>query len=109
MRDHTVSIHVVVEIYAFADDIALAALDISHLTSLMPIIDTFSSMSGLGINQDKTKFISSTPFTDYHRDQITNCVWDIKHQDALVKSHPYLGIIMGPDIYNHSRYIYARF
>ena len=54
-NDHIITLH----IFAFADDIALGADDMHHLTQLMPIIDAFSHHSGLGLNTDKTKFIST--------------------------------------------------
>ena len=92
--DDTINIH----IFAFADDIALSANDIDDLTAIMPIIDLFSSMSGLGLNEDKTRFISSIPFTDSDKFAILNCDWALEPEECLVSSHPYLGIIMGPDI-----------
>ena len=98
MNDHSNALHIKIDIYAFADDIALSAISIHHLTAIMPIIDEFSIMSGLGLNQDKTKFISSLPFSDNDREAIINCPWDIKVDEALVDSHTYLGILMGRNI-----------
>ena len=39
INNHSSSMNIIIDIYAFADDIALSAIDINHLTSTMPIID----------------------------------------------------------------------
>ena len=98
IKKHAADLNIDINIFAFADDIALSAIDLAHFSSIMPVIDEFSHMSGLGLNADKTKFISSLPFTDYDRHVIDDCPWPLKINDCLVESHTYLGIIMGRDI-----------
>ena len=82
MKKHAADKNFDLNIYAFADDIALSATDLAHFSSIMPIIDEFSKMSGLGLHADKTKFISTSPFTDYDRQVIEDCPWPLKINDC---------------------------
>ena len=51
--------------YAFADDIAIAAHDIPSIFPALHLIDSFSSVSGLGINKDKSCVICTSDPSTY--------------------------------------------
>ena len=46
--------------YAFADDLAITTHHIAHIYPALSLISTFSSISGLGINRDKSLVLSTS-------------------------------------------------
>jgi retron-type reverse transcriptase len=79
----------------FADDLAADSSSITTLTLIFPIINLFQTITGLGINTNKTKIISSQPFTSSDKEAISNSVWPLVN---LADEANYLGILMGRKI-----------
>ena len=50
-----------VRCYAFADDLALAVSRLADIPAILITVDSFSEVSGLGVNKDKSCVISSGP------------------------------------------------
>jgi ribonuclease HI/exonuclease III len=85
------------DLYAFADDLAITALCVEDIAPALRIIDLFSSLSGLGVNKDKSCVISSGPpdSLDALRHSLLVCPW----KDLPLRSHAtHLGIKIGRDI-----------
>ena len=81
-------------IYAAADDLAVASTKLKWLWPVMKIIDVFALISGLGINTDKSAILPSLPDMVGDMD-MTNCPWsDIK----IVESYKHLGMLIGFDL-----------
>ena len=57
--------HAPVQIYAFADDLAVTATAIPLLFPALALIDSFSGVSGLGVNRDKSGVICSLGPSSY--------------------------------------------
>ncbi len=84
-------------LFAFADDLAITAFNVDDITPALRTIDIFSSLSGLGINKDKSCVISSGPSNtlDVLRLALCACPWkDL----PLRNSATHLGIKIGRDI-----------
>ena len=47
--------------YAFADDIAISAFSILDIYPALPLIDSFSHVSGLGIHKEKSFVLTTAP------------------------------------------------
>jgi hypothetical protein len=94
-----------ITVKAAADDLAVEAKNIDHIISVFPILDSFTAVSGLGINRDKTVILSAkdsahTSFSPVKL-RIQHSSWPLVKFD---ESHKYLGILFGrkiqvPDIY----------
>jgi len=83
--------------YAFADDLATAAYNISDLFPALTIINNFSVVSGLGVNKDKSLVLTTAPLSRY--DSIRNALRSSPWPDLLLKDNStYLGIVIGHNI-----------
>jgi hypothetical protein len=52
--------HPDLDMFAFADDLALGSLSLPKIISALKIIRIFSSFSGLGLNIKKTNILTTT-------------------------------------------------
>jgi ribonuclease HI len=83
--------------YAFADDLATTSLDIYDIFPALNIINDFSSISGLGVNKDKSLILTTAPLSRY--DTIKNILASSPWPDLPLKNNSsYLGIPIGHDI-----------
>lgn len=83
--------------FAFADDLALAAHSLDEISPALTLISSFSTVSGLGINKDKSCLLSTSPLSAHARirTSLASCPWpDI----PLKLSATYLGIPIGRDV-----------
>ena len=84
-----------INIYAFADDLAIDSAKLPPLLSCMALIDDFSNISGLGLNTDKTKILTTMPTNVNDDNDLANSLWpDTKFTDR----YKYLGVLMGSSI-----------
>ena len=86
-----------VGIYAFADDLALTAVCVADISPALLTISTFSRLSGLGINRDKSCVVSSAPVATYGRlrEELRDCPWpDLPLRDSAT----HLGIVIGRNV-----------
>lgn len=81
-------------VLAAADDLAVLARVFVHLWPVMRIIDSFSEVSGLGINYDKTALMPSLP-SDFEPSAVLRSPWP-----AIVVADRYthLGVLIGPEV-----------
>jgi ribonuclease HI len=81
-------------VFAAADDIAVATKDCKALWPVMQIVDLFTTVSGLGINQDKSALLPTRACTNQEQ-LLSDCPWqDIQ----MVKDYKHLGVLMGYEI-----------
>jgi len=85
-----------IKIRAAADDLAIETDTLDDAIKAFPVIDAFSSASGLGINRDKTVILSAK---DHRARGLAPAVLKLQNSSwPLVKfadSHKYLGILFG--------------
>jgi ribonuclease HI len=88
---------------AFADDLGIPADDMDTLLTAMPIIDAFSTVSGLGLNIEKTNILTAHRLRDIDKNKLALAPvsWRIV---KFVYSATYLGILMGRYIDHHDIY-----
>jgi hypothetical protein len=79
--------------FAFADDLAITFTDLTLLTEhIIPLIDLFREISGLGVNLDKTKIISTRNFKKSDRERMKASAWP----SVCLEAHAtYLGVPIG--------------
>ena len=80
---------------AAADDICLYGHSLDDLLNKFPLIINFSSISGLGVNDDKTKLIASSNHTPLDLTAVSNSAWP---KTKIVSAWTYLGILFGKDV-----------
>jgi ribonuclease HI/exonuclease III len=81
--------------FAFADDLAVAVRSILLVVVVIQLIVAFALFSGLGVNDDKSRLLSSIPLDAAQLVVIQGSPWpDIK----VVLSLTYLGIVFGHDV-----------
>ncbi len=78
--------------FAFADDLAVAAVTLTTLLLCMTLINTFSKISGLGVNEDKSRLTSTKPYSRVERSLLLSSPWPVV---TYTKVLTYLGIPMG--------------
>ena len=86
-----------INLFAFADDLAITALSVADISPALAIISLFSSLSGLGVNKDKSCVISSGPPATLAalRTALSACPWkDLPLRDTAT----HLGIKIGRDV-----------
>ena len=83
--------------FAFADDLALTATRVSDISPALSLITTFSQLSGLGINRDKSCVISSGPPSSLValRTELASCPWP---ELPLRDTTTHLGIVIGREV-----------
>ena len=81
--------------FAFADDMAACARKLGTLVKVLNVIRTFSEMSGLGLNVEKTKILSSLKTKKKHQTYLARKGWGQVH---FVDSAVYLGVLIGRSI-----------
>lgn len=83
--------------YAFADDLAITTLNVLHIYPALSLISFFSSVSGLGINKDKS-LVLSTAHPSSHvsiRLGLASSPWpDLPLKERGV----HLGVVIGRDV-----------
>ena len=88
-----------IKVKAAADDLAIETESVEDVTLAFPVIDNFTTASGLGINRNKTVILSAK---DHHISSFTPAIRRIQGSSwPLVKfaeSHKYLGILFGRKI-----------
>jgi ribonuclease HI/exonuclease III len=93
--------HPDLDMFAFADDLALGSLSLPKIISALKIIRIFSSFSGLGLNIKKTNILTTTrPFYIERNLLVESGFGKIQFSTEAV----YLGVLMGsaistPDIF----------
>ena len=81
--------------FAFADDLAVAVTSIRLAILVMLLITAFADISGLGVNDDKSRLLSTIPLDDDQIDEILHSPWpELKRVDTLT----YLGIVFGHEV-----------
>ena len=85
--------------FAFADDLALATVNIASIIACFPVISEFSAMSGLGVHVVKTVVLASLQ-EDLPGSStlLQNSTWPLV---KLVDASIYLGITIGPKVTPH--------
>ena len=86
------------EIYAFADDLAIASAYLEAIIDAFAVIDEFRVYSGLGINTDKTKILTRKKPTDADRAMIANCTPNSWRKVQFTTKYKYLGVLMGMQV-----------
>ena len=88
-----------VQVKAAADDLAIEAGCIEDIILTFPVLDLFTTASGLGINRDKTVILSArdspTIPPDIVQIKLMGSSWPLV---KIVPSHKYLGILFGRNI-----------
>ena len=80
--------------FAFADDLAITTDNLLSIYPALSIISSFSNVSGLGINKDKSFVLSSAPLSCYPliRSGLASSPWP----DIVLKEQgSHLGIVVG--------------
>ena len=83
--------------YAFADDLAVTSSSIPSIFPVLSCINTFSVVSGLGINKDKSFVLSTSPPSRdvVHKAQLKSSPWpDLSLRDKGT----HLGIVLGREV-----------
>jgi hypothetical protein len=83
-----------ISFFAFADDLVVASHHLQTLFPVFSLIDTFSLLSGLGVNRDKSCIVPSAPSLrfDYFRSLLALSSWpDIPFREKAT----HLGIVLG--------------
>lgn len=83
--------------FAFADDLAISALSIPHISPALPIITCFSRLSGMGVNKNKSCVISSGP-NSTHRKLLREIAEGPWPDLPLRPTATHLGVPIGRDI-----------
>lgn len=80
--------------FAFADDLAIISSNILHIYPALSLISTFSTVSGMGVNKDKSGVITTSPPSrhDYIRNALLHSPWPDLN---LKPSGTHLGIPIG--------------
>jgi ribonuclease HI len=78
--------------FAFADDLAVAVPNIRLVVTVIVLIAAFALISGLGVNDDKSRLLSTIPLDDGQLEVIRSSPWPGLLQ---VESLTYLGIVFG--------------
>jgi hypothetical protein len=78
--------------FAFADDLAIAAAALATLFLCMTLITTFSKISGLGVNEDKSRLTSTKPYSRAENSLLPSSPWPDVTYTKVIK---YLGIPIG--------------
>ena len=78
--------------FAFADDLAVAVTSILLAISVMLLITAFAGISGLGVNDDKSRLLSTIPLDE---DQVVAILHSPWPELRRVESLTYLGIVFG--------------
>lgn len=90
-----------ITIRAAADDIAISSPCLSQLTKTMERIDQFREISGLGVNEDKTKVLSARPHKRSDRLSLEASRWPLV---KIVEEYRYLGILFGRKVWVENIY-----
>ena len=90
-----------IDVFAFADDVALGGPKLGPFGPAQEIIDSFQAVTGQAKNEDKTAIVSAKG--DKAVSWIANSRWP---RVKFRSHHTYLGVIIGRDI--TTRDIYAR-
>ena len=78
--------------FAFADDLAITASTLLTIFLCMSLIDTFARVSGLGVNEDKSRLTSSRTYSQGERVLLSSSPWtEVKVTNRIT----YLGVIIG--------------
>ena len=81
--------------FAFADDLAIAVTSILLAISAMLLITAFADISGLGVNDDKSRLLSTIPLDVDQLSSIAHSPWpELLRVDSLT----YLGIVFGHEV-----------
>jgi hypothetical protein len=94
---HFLSQKVGIRPFAFADDLALFADSVTHISPSLLLITQFSFVSGLGINRDKSAAIPTSDPSSWPliRSELSLCPWkDL----PLKESGTHLGILIGRSV-----------
>ena len=84
-----------IKTFAFADDLAVETPRFENIVKALQTISEFSRLSGLGLNIDKTKILTSKPI----RDGLKRCLLREGFEGIeFVSSFTYLGVLMGRNI-----------
>ena len=78
--------------FAFADDLAVAVKSVTMVVLVIRLITTFAQISGLGVNDDKSRLLSTIPLTADQLEEVRGSEWPALR---LVESLTYLGIVFG--------------
>ena len=81
--------------FAFADDLAVAVRSVTMVVVVIRLITAFALISGLGVNDDKSRLLSSIPLTADQLELVRRSEWPAL---LLVESLTYLGIVFGHDV-----------
>jgi hypothetical protein len=84
--------------YAFADDLAFATDNLRLIVLVMDIIDEFKEISGLGVNEDKTKILTRHEPTEADRELVASSSWPLVE---FAECYKYLGVLMGREVSTH--------
>jgi len=95
MNDSISRLEANITIYAFADDLAIDSAKLPPLLSCMKLIDNFSSISGLGLNKDKTEILTTIPPNNDDNNALINSAWP---DTGFTDNYKYLGVLMGSSI-----------
>ena len=78
--------------FAFADDLAVAVTSVALVVTVIVIIAAFALISGLGVNDDKSRLLSTIPLDAVQLELVRNSPWPGLRQ---VETLSYLGIVFG--------------
>ena len=83
--------------WSFADDAAIGHPTMHGITQATKMIDTFATISGFGVNRDKSMILHTRPPTHDDHDALAATDWEGL---AFTNKTTYLGVLMGYDIDN---------
>jgi ribonuclease HI len=87
--------------WAFADDAVIAHESLSGIRRALEAIDAFSTISGLGVNRDKSSILHVLEVGDSEKETLKNMGWeDLSFTSQAV----YLGVLVGYNIDSHDIY-----
>ena len=85
-------------VLGFADDLAVMAKSLNLIYEVMRLLDAFRRVSGLGINEDKTKILPSAAFGKQLQAELAaDSPWPLV---KLTRTYKYLGIHFGLGLTN---------
>ena len=83
------------DVWAFADDAVVACDDMHTMQLVTKEIDTFSDISGFGVNRDKSRILHTMPTTPHNDIQLEDTGWE---GVAFANTAVYLSVLIGVDI-----------
>ena len=89
--------------WSFADDAAIGHPTMKGITEVTEKIDTFATISGFGVNRDKSMVLHTLPPTKTDKQLLRKTKWEGL---AFANKTTYLGVLMGFNI--DTKHIYAK-